>query len=343
MNKVCTDKNQRVNLALLITIASLTTNVLAEHVHVRPDSHAPIGVMGDHVMAKDEIMFSYRYMDMKMKGNRDNTNRVSTPLPGYMVSPLKMKMRMHMLGGMYAPTDKLTLTLMVPFLDISMRHRVDTMMMSDVRFTTKSNGIGDVSVGGIYQLLKSADSNLLLNMALSVPTGSINEKDSTPASMGTNVHLPYPMQTSSGTYDITPGLTYTQTYDEWSWGVQGLYTHRLGDNKNNYTLGDKKNASLWAAKLLDHGFSVSARVNALDWNNIGGDDKKLSAMPTVPTKDTSLRGGTRVDTLLGVNYVASQLNHMRFAFEVGVPVYQHLNGPQLETDYVFTLGTQYTF
>jgi hypothetical protein len=310
---------------------------------VRPDSHAPIGVMGDHVMAKDEIMLSYRYMDMKMKGNRDNTNRVSTPLPGYMVSPLKMKMRMHMLGGMYAPTDKLTLALMVPFLDVSMRHRVDTMMMNDVRFTTKSNGIADISISSIYQLFNSEGSNLLLNMAVSLPTGSINEKDSTPASMGTNVHLPYPMQTSSGTYDITPGLTYTQAFDQWSWGAQGLYTHRLGDNKNNYTLGDKINASLWGAKLLNHGFSVSARVNVLDWNNIGGDDKKLSLMPTVPTKDTSLRGGTRVDTLLGVNYVASQLNHMRFAFEVGVPVYQHLNGPQLETDYVFTLGTQYTF
>lgn len=340
MKQSQTDLKLVANTTILTAALLLTNNVQAEHVHERADSHAPIGVMGDHVMEKNEIMLSYRYMDMKMKGNRTDTDRVSTPLPGFMVSPLSMKMRMHMLGAMYAPGDKLTLSLMVPFLNVSMDHRVN---MNNVEFTTKSKGIGDIAVSGVYQLFNSDNGNLLLNMGLSLPTGSITEKDTTPASMGTNVQLPYPMQTGSGTYDITPGLTYTKMYDQWSWGAQGLYTHRISDNKNNYTLGDKKNASLWAAKTLNSSFSVSARLNALDWNNVGGADKKLAPMPTVPTKNTNLRGGTRVDTLLGVNYVAHKLNQMRFAFEVGVPVYQDLNGPQLETDYVFTLGTQYTF
>ena len=34
----------------------------------RPDGHAPISVMGDHMHAMGEWMVSYRYMTMDMKG-----------------------------------------------------------------------------------------------------------------------------------------------------------------------------------------------------------------------------------------------------------------------------------
>jgi len=285
-------------------------------------------------------MLSYRYMEMQMEGNRTGTNRVSAPLSGFMVSPLSMDMKMHMLGAMYAPSDKLTLSLMVPVLEISMDHRIN---MNGKEFTTDADGIGDITLASVYQLSSSDSSNLLFNLMLNVPTGSIDEKDTIPVSMGVPVQLPYPMQTGSGTYDITPGLTYTTVYSEWSWGVQGLYTYRISENDNGYTLGNKFNASVWAAKILNHSFSLSARLNALDWENIDGADERLAAKPTVPTKNTDLRGGTRIDALVGVNYVAHSLNHLRFALEVGMPVYQDLNGPQLETDLVFTLGTQYTF
>ena len=324
----------------LMILHGVMNSAWAEHVHERPDTHAPIGVMGDHVMDEGEMMLSYRYMKMEMDGNRTGTDRVSTPLADFMVSPLSMDMDMHMLGFMYAPTEKLTLSLMVPVLGISMDHRVN---MNNVEFTTESDGIGDITIAGDYQLTKSANSNLLFNLGLSVPTGSIDEKDVIPVSMGVPVQLPYPMQTGSGTYDITPGLTYTRLYSAWSWGAQGLYTFRTGENDNGYTLGDKLNISLWLAKMLNHSFSLSARLNALDWENIDGADNKLAPLPTVPTKNPELRGGSRVDALLGINYVAHSLNYIRFAFEIGLPVYQDLNGPQLETDLVFTLGTQYTF
>ena len=43
----------------------------------RPDAHAPIGVMGDHLHKKGEFMLSYRFMNMKMEDNRDGTNDLS--------------------------------------------------------------------------------------------------------------------------------------------------------------------------------------------------------------------------------------------------------------------------
>jgi hypothetical protein len=184
----------------IMTIGAAVNHAHAEHVHARPDSHAPIGVMGDHVMDEGEFMLSYRYMEMQMDGNRTGTNRVSTPLPGFMVSPLSMDMKMHMLGAMYAPSKKLTLSLMVPVLEISMDHRIN---MNGVEFTTESDGIGDITLAGVYQLSQSDGGNLLFNLGLNVPTGSIDEKDELPVSMGVPVQLPYPMQTGSGTYDVT--------------------------------------------------------------------------------------------------------------------------------------------
>jgi len=321
-------------------ISPIANNALAEHIHERPDAHAPIGVMGDHVMDEGEVMFSYRYMKMEMEGNRTGTNRVSTPLPGFMVSPLKMDMDMHMFGGMYALSDQLTVAAMVPVVSTSMDHRVN---MNGVEFNTNADGLGDISLAAIYKLSAVKSGDLLLNFAISLPTGSIDERHPVPVSKGVPVQLPYPMQLGSGTYDVTPGLTYTQMHEAWSWGAQGLYTIRTGTNDNGYTLGDKLNVSAWLAKSVAKSVSLSFRLNAQDWDNIDGADTTLNPKPTVPTKRPDLRGGKRVDALIGINYVAASLNHMRFAFEIGQPVYQDLNGPQLETDLVFTLGTQYAF
>ncbi len=314
------------------------------HDHTRPDSHAPIGVMGDHLMREGEIMVSYRLMSMDMEGNRDGTDSVSEPLVGYMVTPLSMDMQMHMLGAMYAPSDKLTLMLMVPYTSISMDHVVPPNMMipAGTSFTTESSGIGDVKLASTYGIFAKSGSDFLFNFAINVPTGSIDERDNT--TMATEVHLPYPMQLGSGTWDFTPGLTYVQTYDSWSWGAQGLFTIRTGENDNGYTLGDKLDMSAWAAKKVSGSVSLSFRLNAQNWGNIdGSDSKQMLPLMAVPTVDPNLRGGTRVDVLVGINFVPSGLSDLRLAAEVGVPAYQKLDGPQLETDMVFTLGAQYTF
>jgi len=43
----------------------------------RADSHAPIGVMGDHRHKAGEFMLSYRYMNMQMNENFIGTNAVT--------------------------------------------------------------------------------------------------------------------------------------------------------------------------------------------------------------------------------------------------------------------------
>ena len=44
----------------------------------RPDSHALIGVMGEHAHKAGGIMFSYRFMAMDMQGLQSSTDAVET-------------------------------------------------------------------------------------------------------------------------------------------------------------------------------------------------------------------------------------------------------------------------
>jgi hypothetical protein len=290
-------------------------------------------------MRKGEIMLSYRYMHMDMDGNRTGTDSVDVPLPGYMISPTSMTMGMNMLGAMYGTSDRLTLALMLPYTSISMDHIINA---SGLAFTTESSGIGDLKLAARYGLYARPGRDLIFNFAISAPTGSIDETDDTP--MMSNAHLPYPMQLGSGTWNIIPGLTWVSLNDSWSWGAQGLYTFHTGTNDNGYTRGNKLKLTAWIAKKLSRSTSLSFRLNGLDWDNIDGSDDKLMITPSmVPTADPNLRGGTRVDALAGINFVVPGLTSLRLAAEAGAPVYQDLDGPQLETDLELILGAQFTF
>jgi len=96
--------------------------------------HAPIGVMADHRHKKGEWMLSYRYMYMDMSGNRDGTDglspeeivtTVANPFgapPTLRVVPTDMPMQMHMVGGMYGLSDRITLMAMGMYIEKEMDH-----------------------------------------------------------------------------------------------------------------------------------------------------------------------------------------------------------------------------
>ncbi len=307
----------------------------------RPDGHAPMGVMGDHTHHAGEWMVSYRYMRMEMDGNRSGDDRISAAdvyAEGFMVAPLSMTMEMHMLGVMYAPTDDLTLMAMIPYLKLSMDHRT----MGGAHFTTTSEGLGDVALGGMYVLQRWKRQQLHLNLGLSFPTGSIDERDDTPA--GSDIKLPYPMQLGSGTFDLLPGLTYLGQADRWSWGAQASGTVRMGRNSEGYTLGNRVSLTVWGAREWTDWLSTSFRLHGQWWGDIDGRDDDLSPM-MVPTADPDRRGGQRLDALFGVNLYGRSgwLKGHRIGVEFGLPVYQRLDGPQLETDWLLTIGWQYAF
>ena len=152
------------------------------------------------------------------------------------------------------------------------------------------------------------------------------------------------MQIGSGTYDLLPGISYSGFSDDWSWGGQLNGVIRLGENSHGYTLGDRFNATTWAARRLTDVFSVSARLDGNAWGDIDGADNRIAAI-MAPTLDPDRFAGERVDALLGVNALipSGPLAGHRFALEGGTPIYQRLDGPRLQQEYRITLGWQKAF
>ncbi len=331
---------------------------------LRADSHAPIGVMGDHLHARGEWMVSYRYMRMHMEDNRDGTSRLSpkeivtqTPNPFFgnpmqpatlRVVPTQMTTDMHMIGAMYAPTDRVTLMAMGHYIDREMDHITFAGGAGTTRlgnFTTEAKGFGDTKLSTLVGLYKDDTHHMHLNAGLSLPTGSITERDDVLTPMGgrPNMRLPYAMQLGSGTFDAMPGITYYGNHDNFGWGAQYSATFRLGENSEDYSLGDKHQITTWGSYSITPTISLSARITAEHEGEINGQDSNI--MAPVQTANPNNFGGRRISTSLGMNTVVPSgiLEGHRFTIEATVPVYQDLNGPQLERDNTIIFGWQKAF
>lgn len=301
-------RSRLVAACAILTVVAIADGVGATDL-ARPDAHAPIGVMGDHVHGEGEWMLSYRYMRMSMDGNRDGTDHVPTsailnpPNGPFLVAPREMDMEMHMFGVMYAPHDRVTLMLMLPYVVLDMSH----VTAMGARFTTRSEGLGDIRTMALVRLHDDHNHQIHLNAGVSFPSGSLDRKDATPASAGVDVILPYPMQLGSGTVDFLPGFTYNGQLESISWGLQALGTVRLGRNDENYRLGHRYDLTSWGAIRVTRWLSVSARLAWHQIGNIAGRDDRLSApagIPAenvVPTADPGRRAGRRLGLGPGVN------------------------------------------
>ena len=339
-----------------------STAVKADSVHLnqsglRADSHAPIGVMGEHMHGKGDWMVSYRFMRMNMEGNRDGTNDLSNEdviattnrfgAPANLrVVPEQMTTDMHIIGGMYAPTDNLTLMLMGMYIDREMDHSTYNMGGAQIgEFTTNVRGWGDTKASGLVRLYKDDTHNVYLNAGVSLPTGSISKRDTILAPNGAtpDLRLPYAMQLGSGTYDLLPGITYTGTKNQYGWGAQYMATMPLGRNDEGYSRGDKHQISAWGSYAIAPAVSVSGRLTAEKESKIDNIDSEIAA--PVQTADPDNYGGKRVSASLGLNTVVptGALKGHRFSTEITAPLYQNLNGPQMKRDYALTVGWSKAF
>jgi len=334
------------------------------HKAVRADSHAPIGVMGDHMHHEGEWMFSYRYMAMLMRGNLDGDSQISAEtiattvpnrffgLPGQpatlRVVPTDMEMQMHMFGAMYAPSDAVTLMVMGKYLQNSMGHITFAGGAGATRLATfdvNTSGIGDTSVAGLVRLYDDDMHHLHLNLGLSIPTGSIEEESAiiAPNNARPVLRVPYAMQLGTGTFDLMPGITYTGHDGDLGWGGQLAARIHPYRNSQGYAYGDKLRLDAWGSWQWASWASTSLRVGVQSEGQIEGIDGQI-AVPN-QTADPDNYGGERVDVSLGLNLAGQRgdIRGLRLGLEATVPVYQNLNGPQMDTDLILTLGLQYAW
>ena len=303
----------------------------------RPDGHAPISVMGDHMHKMGEWMVSYRYMSMDMEGLLKGSDSVAPTMmaTGFMTNmlPTEMTMDMHMFGTMYAISNKWTLMGMLNFLDNEMSMPMGKM---------DSNGLGDIKIAGLYDLAQwDSGRRMHLNLGLSLPAGSIDEKDSMSRVLG------YGMQLGSGTYDFHPAITYLAQTENYSYGAQLGGILRIGENDQDYTLGNKFEAALWGARKITDSLSASAKLDYSSQSEVDGAHKGLTTMQKnmSPGNQASSQGRDITTFGLGLNYYFQNggLSGHRLAAEWETPIDQKVNGVQLELDSVWTLGWQYAW
>ncbi len=307
----------------------------------RPDGHAPISVMGDHMHTMGEWMVSYRFMTMEMEELLDGSNDISASdantTYGYnkMMLPKSMTMDMHMFGAMHAISDKWTLMCMLHYLDNEMTMQASSMGKME------SNGIGDLKIAGLYDLARwDSGRRIHLNIGLSLPTGSIDEKS------GNNT-LGYGMQLGSGTWDFNPAVTYLAQTENYSYGAQLAGILRIGENDQDYTLGNKFEAGLWGARKITDSLSASAKLDYSNQGEVDGAHKGLTTMQKnmSPGNQATSQGRDITRLGFGLNYYFQDggLKGHRLAAEWETPLDQKVNGVQLELDSTWTLGWQYAW
>jgi hypothetical protein len=323
----------------------------------RPDGHAPLGIMTDHVHGKGEWGFSYSYMNMRMKGNQSGTSRLSDQqvLSTYMMAPTQMTMQMHMAMVMYGINNRLSVMGMFSFAQnaMSMHMQAAAMNMPGMVMTgmntastmsSQTSGLGDTKIYGLYKLSDWNGQRIIVSLGLNIPTGCTTMNGLTLE--GEGQRLAYQMQTGSGTWDILPAIAYTGQLTDMSWGIQTEANLKPGMNMQGYALGNEFKGNAWVSYRFCKWMSSSIRLEEKFMGQMNGYDPAISLLAANdPSANAANYGGLTTSTYFGLNFYkpSMPLRGNRLLLEYGVPLYQNLNGIQMSCNSTLWLGWQYNF
>ena len=292
----------------------------------------PTGVLGSHIHAQGEWMVGYRFVTMQM-GEKEGDS-----FDDFMVLPTNMRMDMHMVEVMYGVTDHFTVMLMMPYKRLSMDH----VTRQGTRFTTQTQGVGDLQVMMHYAFYRATPHYMTAVVNVGLPTGEINARDDTPA--GRDQKLPYPMQMGSGTLDLAMGFNYIYQEHLWSGGMHSEGQFRLGRNRNDYRLGNTYHLGVWLARRLNEWVAPGLHLDGHWTGTIHGADPELNPNLT-PTADPHRQGGLHVSLLPTLTFYVprGRLRGHRLSLVGDLPAYHSHHGVSLERQWKITLAWQWTF
>ena len=319
----------------------------------RPDGHAPIGVMDDHTHGADGWMASYRYMVMSMEDLASGTDSISDQAvrhQGYTLVPTQMDMQMHMIGLMYAPTDRITLKAMTQYVikDMDMvgtstlhghgHQPAPHSMPRSMVHNHETEGWGDTVVGALVSFWETDSQSAHFGLGLGLPTAEVEEKQGA-------IFQPYGMQLGNGVWDFQPSLTYRGFAEVWSWGGQASARLNLEDeNDAGFAYGDQVGLTAWGARKITDTASFSGRLKVGHQDAIEGHYNGPHGHEAPPHRPGNY-GGDVIEVGAGINLLGQSgvLAGHRLAVEAVLPVYQEVNGIQLEREVSLTVGWQKAF
>jgi hypothetical protein len=223
------------------------------------------------------------------------------------------------------------------------------MMAGKDGFTMESEGMADTMLMTKYRLYTDDPliprSQVSLLLGLSIPTGSIVEKNSNhPLAIRKDELLPYGMQLGTGTFDPVIGLLYQASSSPVWWGANLTYRAHFYENEQDWRPGDELRLDLYGMYQFRYDMLAFLQLNGKYWGSIRGllDESRTGESGravkgdstsnfTTPLYDPDNYGGKKLGTTVGLQWQPFALHILDFS--VGLPFYQDLNGPQLEEDY----------
>jgi hypothetical protein len=308
---------------------------------------SPAGIMLGHEHPKGVWKVSYRYMGMRMDGNLSGTKKVDDNyiFNNYIMSPKNMRMDMHMVMAMYGISNRLSVMAMFNYNVSSMNMNMlpgtmnmtmngSTMVMSTSNsnsMNSTTSGFGDTKIYAVYSFINRNVHHLLLSGGINIPTGSIQKKGKADDMMYPSSRYPYMMQMGSGTYDFMPGLTYLLKANKVSFSAQITTLLRPFLNSLHFGYGNEYTLNIWGAYKWLPWISTSLRLEGLSVATMSGKDATLYA-GMEPSANSMNYGGHYVNSYFGFNFYLNRgwLKNNRLSVEYGMPLYQNINGIQMQ-------------
>jgi hypothetical protein len=329
-------------VAALLTVAAAPAGA-QEYVWTddRPDAEAPLGVFGARTLSAGALQITALYSKMDQSGIRLGSQLVdpSTLFDSHEIVPFDLTTTGYVVRGAYGLSDDLTLAGRVGF---QMRDRWQRNQ-EDVFFQLESSGITDLEVQALYDVYESGPYRAHLHAGVTIPTGSVTLEDGVEG-LREEGHLPYDMQIGSGAFGFSPGVTAQAMNENGSVGAQVLATLFFLE-KEDWRLGDRVEANMWAGFRLNRFFSASVRVRATAFEEIDGFDPQLD-----PARDPGEYpfglSGRRVDIPVGLNFYMPEGRWQghRGSLEFVFPAHEQFDDwAWLASDWGFEVGWQKTF
>lgn len=304
----------------------------------RPDGATPIGVFGARTLGVGEVQLTYQWIQRNSQGiwfGKDSLD-LATTLQLYEVAPLSLSDKRHSLQIAYGVSDKLTVRGRGEFALIEREQLRD----DGTFYIMSANALGDVQVDATYNLIRQGPYRMDVNGGVLIPIG----KSATYATSAyaADEATPYDMRPGAGSFGLVAGMSADVQNEVGSVGAQFKLRTYLNENSRSFTLGDRYEASAWAAYNLNSSFSISGGIRWEKWGNIDGADDYLD---TIFMRDPYNQGvflsGVRAMFPIGLNFImpeGSSLEGHRLSFETVYALHHDYDFPQMGLDWGINIG-----
>lgn len=229
----------------------------------------------------------------------------------------------------YGLTEKLTLSLNIPFFNDRLHEHDDGVSPDDPagEFTNQdgTSGFGDVTLSAKYVLLQTTKHLFVGGAGIKFASGEYKLRNSEG-----DINEPTIMP-GTGSYDGIISVLYNFSYIPNRLNIFTSLSHRFTtENPLDYLFGDSTFVDGGVSYVLTDKVNISAQINA----RISGRDKFLDA-------DVPSTGGEFIFFTPGVRLTASE--NLSIYSHVQIPIHQRVNEDNLVADYGLLFGISYGF